>query len=821
MESVRISHPDLLLFSEWQAPGRTEDNSGRILAWQSPEWDTPTLVSCIGIFEGQVAFNAIQIETHPEHRNFFPGTFRFEVSADGLVWEPILKESDFKPGLSNTMSWNFALTTTKYIKFLFLADATNSSGKYFSAFGAFRLMISGLVDLEVSSELDRLWVRENLIDGRPEYGWSSSLRSQKREEFIQMDLGAVNRVSEIRLLSKNDRETFFPEVFRITYSEDNIAWHNLFEENGFLAEPGTWYRWRFIPTNVRYLRLIILEGARTREGKYISQLIEIELYAAPDLFETRQQTEPVPYASVLRSGIVRLAMDGEVREGIVVQGSDRRLRDATTEMKGIVELARDGEDRPEVAVQGSDRRLKYASEDLPGIVRLARNNESRRAHALQSDDDRLKAATEESRGIVELAADGEDRPGVVVQGHDRRLRPASESSHGIVRLSHDGADKPGDVVQANDSRLRKATTEQAGIMRFARLLETENEAAVQSSDPRLMPATEERAGIVELAANGEDRAGVVVQGHDRRLKLASEEAPGIVELAPPGSTLAGRAVQAQDPRLTDARPPLSHEHDYAPVEHEFSSHTGLLLLKAETGKTYEGIHPPPFDHSPIHGVNEGAAGVVGQGAQGVLGYGEKSGISGLSHSGEGISGASLKGPGGRLFSGQDFALVAGAHSEWQGIATSGRAILALGLSAFQGTVECSGDHRQASLGAYFFIENQEILEEGDILVASSRDGWLARSRSRNAAVMGIFQPSVSLLLNARKEGEETRPVALYGLVPVKVTAESGAIKPGDLLVTAIHTGTAEKWTADRPLNPFARSMGSLAKGQGVIAALLL
>ncbi|MBI3396590.1 MAG: discoidin domain-containing protein, partial [Spirochaetia bacterium] len=405
-EQIRISHPELLTFTSWSAPGVSEEGPGKVLSWRSDELDTPTLTACTAAFDTLRSFNAVHILANESHPDFFPRTFRIEISADGTIWEPILRESDFVPG-QHGGRWHFPLIEARYIKFLFVVDKPNAAGAYFSAFGEFRVMVSGIVQLDVSSELDRLWVKENLTDGRPEYGWSSMLRSKKQEEWLQLDLGSINRVGEIRLLSKNDNETFFPEVFRISYSEDDLSWHHLLEENGFLAEPGTWYRWRFLPTNVRYLKLTVDEGAKSREGKYVSQIIEIELYAAPDLIEKSGKSEPeaVPYASVLRSGIVRLAMDGEVREGVVIQWSDRRLRDATAQNKGIVELAADGEDAALVAVQGNDRRLKYATEDMPGITRFARDGEVRAGHAVQGSDRRLKPSTEDEMGLVELAAD--------------------------------------------------------------------------------------------------------------------------------------------------------------------------------------------------------------------------------------------------------------------------------------------------------------------------------------------------------------------------------------------------------------------------------
>ncbi len=282
-QQVRISHPEQLSLAHWSAPGQSTESSGQVLGWQSEELDTPTLTACIASFNDARCFNAIQIDVHEEFPDFFPNTFRFEISQDGHIWEPILQESDFRAGLAGRAAWNFPLISARHLKFLFLTDRQNDASKYFAAFGNFRVMVSGLVDVAVSSERYRLWVKVNLIDERPEYGWSSSLKSNRTDESVTVDLGSINSVNELRMLSKDDAETFFPEVFSIAYSEDNIAWHHLLEETGFLSEAGVWYRWRFMPTNMRYLRIGITEGARTREGKYVSQIIELELYDTPDV----------------------------------------------------------------------------------------------------------------------------------------------------------------------------------------------------------------------------------------------------------------------------------------------------------------------------------------------------------------------------------------------------------------------------------------------------------------------------------------------------------------------------------------------------------
>jgi hypothetical protein len=61
-------------------------------------------------------------------------------------------------------------------------------------------------------------------------------------------------------------------------------------------------------------------------------------------------------------------------------------------------------------------------------------------------------------------------------------------------------------------------------------------------------------------------------------------------------------------------------------------------------------------------------------------------------------------------------------------------------------------------------------------------------------------------------------MAMIGIVPTKVSAENGAIKPGDLLVTSSTPGYAMKGT-DRSLLAGAvigKALGHLDVGKGVI-----
>ena len=92
------------------------------------------------------------------------------------------------------------------------------------------------------------------------------------------------------------------------------------------------------------------------------------------------------------------------------------------------------------------------------------------------------------------------------------------------------------------------------------------------------------------------------------------------------------------------------------------------------------------------------------------------------------------------------------------------------------------------------------LEPGDVLVIDL-DGTLARStEAYQASVAGVYSTQPGFLGGQPVEGEVsgTIPLAVVGVVPVKVSAENGAIHPGDLLVTSATPGYAMKAGSNPP-----------------------
>ena len=837
-----ISHPQKININSWKSQGgQIDKGSGKLNTWKSKEFDTINIVSFTLNFDENQFFNCISIKLNEDNLNNFPSKFRFEFSNDGKTWEPLIQENNFKIGPNKIINWNFSLINANQLKLVMLVDKKTQNGKYFISVGEVQVLISGVVKIRASSELDRLWVKENIIDKRNEYGWSSTPKLQKENEFLEIDLGAINRVTELCILSKDDFDTFFPSSFRILYSDDNIAWHLLLEESDFIAEPSTWYKWRFLPVSARFFQIIILEGARTTEGKYISQIIEIEIYANTDYLEkTPQIISYPPMANVLKPGIVKLAKDGENKEGVVVQGNDKRLLEATTTRLGIVELAADGEVNNSKVVTSSDKRLKYASEELSGIVKLARDGESRAGFVVQSNDIRLKQATEDKVGLVELASDGETKAGVVVQGSDSRLKHATTKTDGIVKLAVDGSEEPNVVIQGNDSRLKKATTVNFGLMCFARHNEETADKSIQSNDPRVRKATTENYGIVTLAKNLEVKEGKVVQSNDKRLTEASSENFGIVRLASLGSGAENRVVQANDPRLSDARKPINHEHDYAPKDHDFNSHKGVLKIKSNLNSTYKGNNVPIDNYASIVGVNQSGAGVIGQGGkEGVVGIGLDCGVGAFGKSeGVGVLATSKNNTAGQFISENYYGVVAGGEIKEKEIQSSKLALLTNGLSRFNSEIYSFVNN--GCIACYLNIKENEKISDGDLLVINEDGKGVSRSSGYgNSRIIGVAVSNAAIVLNAPEDllpnsnqkikgpyvfnkPQDKVLVAVGGIAEVSANAEQRAIKAGDLLVSSLDNGYAEVLNKERYKIGivFGKSLTSLEKGRGKIKVIL-
>jgi hypothetical protein len=663
--------------------------------------------------------------------------------------------------------FNFPLTSARFLQLNFYQEG---GPVHKSDLRRFQVGFISRVKLKASTEFDRLWPADNLVDRREDYGWASQVHEKNTQDTIDVDLGGSFYVSEIRLKSLKDEYGFFPVGFQLQLAEDSALWTTVQSEDHFFAAPLTWHSWRFTPVRTRFVRLQIDKHAHYKKGEYQSKILDMAILGEPDSFDratdkpassTRMASENVP-------GIVLLASNNTAAANRVVQSNDTRLRQASTEYSGIMQFAKDAEASQERAVQGSDSRLQMATESSPGIVQLAKNGEVRERAVVQSNDARLRHASAEALGIVQLAKDGEAKDGVVVQGNDSRLKGATVESAGLALLARDGEEASGKAVQGNDSRLRTATQAWPGIMQFAGHNEIAGNKAVVADDPRLAEADESRKGRVQFAKKGESADLKAVQASDTRLQAASEDSRGVVQFARNGISAAGQAVQANDTRLADARPPKQHEHaEYALKEHTLNSHTGNLHLK-NAAKTVspEGFAPVNDPHIPI--LVENSVGLAAGFTGGVVVAAD--GTAGIfsSKTGAAIQAGSREASAATLISANAYALH--LPRSVPGLKGSEKALHAEGHVLVDGQVTLKG---APCLSVALPKASSEAFVDGDLVTIEN--GVAAKMRSENQVCIGVVMKSAGLQIESAAAGLR---VAVAGIVTLRVY---GQVKAGDKL----------------------------------------
>ena len=138
-------------------------------------------------------------------------------------------------------------------------------------------------------------------------------------------------------------------------------------------------------------------------------------------------------------------------------------------------------------------------------------------------------------------------------------------------------------------------------------------------------------------------------------------------------------------------------------------------------------------------------------------------------------------------------------------------------TAWTGTL-CGGDYAES----VDVTGDRTHYGPGDVLVIDpdAPGKFLKSAEPYSTAVLGVYSTKPGVL-GRRQTGPKTPdeiPMAMVGIVPAKVSAENGAIRPGDLLVTASTPGYAMKGTdRGRMLGAIVgKAMGSLDSGTGVI-----
>ena len=127
------------------------------------------------------------------------------------------------------------------------------------------------------------------------------------------------------------------------------------------------------------------------------------------------------------------------------------------------------------------------------------------------------------------------------------------------------------------------------------------------------------------------------------------------------------------------------------------------------------------------------------------------------------------------------------------------------------------------------VEDADAYEPSDVLVISvSQPGAVERSTmAYGGAVIGVYSMRPGFV-GADKGGVTVVwpgdvPVAIAGIVPVKVSAENGPISPGDLLTTSATPGHAMRCEGMEACfgRTLGKAMGGLEDGAGVIQMLVM
>jgi hypothetical protein len=143
-------------------------------------------------------------------------------------------------------------------------------------------------------------------------------------------------------------------------------------------------------------------------------------------------------------------------------------------------------------------------------------------------------------------------------------------------------------------------------------------------------------------------------------------------------------------------------------------------------------------------------------------------------------------------------------------------------TAWSGTL-CGGDYAES-----VDVSGDRLrYEPGDVLVIDpAQPGkFLKSNKAYSKLVTGVYstKPGIVGRRQAGAKSDQEVPMAMIGIVPVKVSSENGPISPGDFLVTSSTMGYAMKGTdQDRMFGAtIGKAMGTLESGTGEIEAVII
>jgi hypothetical protein len=118
-------------------------------------------------------------------------------------------------------------------------------------------------------------------------------------------------------------------------------------------------------------------------------------------------------------------------------------------------------------------------------------------------------------------------------------------------------------------------------------------------------------------------------------------------------------------------------------------------------------------------------------------------------------------------------------------------------------------------------------EPGDVLSIAQTGSAVIKSRhARDRALIGVYSTRPAVLGADKggiaRVGKQEIPVAITGIVPVKVTAENGPIRPGALLTSSSLLGRAMSAGPNPRIGTvLGKALGTMLRGDGVIKMLVM
>jgi hypothetical protein len=233
----------------------------------------------------------------------------------------------------------------------------------------------------------------------------------------------------------------------------------------------------------------------------------------------------------------------------------------------------------------------------------------------------------------------------------------------------------------------------------------------------------------------------------------------------------------------------------------------------------------------VWGDSNSGPGVVGTTSKGTGVYGESSGadllgywhagVYGTADNGTGVEGNSSTGTGvrGTTDTGNFF-----VGCRWEGLISTCNNYYRV---SYTGTVHANGGYVTGGADVAEFISTRGEPQPGDVVeIDPDHVGQFRLASTPNStSVAGVISTNPGASLGAIDPAgtENTGPrLALAGRVPVKVSAENGAIRPGDLLVASSMPGHAMRAPANpAPGTVIGKSLGQLDDGAGVVEMLVM